>query len=153
MLRTASAPRRSRNGTAGVEINGGKNNNINDFTVGKNNNYGVWLRGASNNQINCSNTEDNGNIGVYVGCSVNGPINGKCSPAVPPSNNNFIYDHSARNNTKDGVVIDLGNTGNVVTDVFGSSNGDTDLLDENSNCDNNRWFFDGFGTASPSCIE
>ena len=125
------------NGTAGVEINGGRNNNINDFTVGKNKNYGVWLRGASNNQINCSNTEDNGNIGVYVGCSVNGPINGKCSPAVPPSNNNFIYDHSARNNTKDGVVIDLGNTGNVVTDVFGSSNGDTDLLDENSNCDNN----------------
>jgi hypothetical protein len=141
------------NGTAGVEINGGKNNNINDFTVGKNKNYGVWLRGASNNQINCSNTDENGNIGVYVGCSVNGPINGKCSPAVPPSNNNLIYDHSAQDNSKYGVVIDLGNTGNIVTDVSASGSGTKDLLDENTNCDNNRWFFDSFDTASPSCIE
>lgn len=141
------------NGTAGVEINGGSNNNINDFTVGKNNNYGIWLRGASNNQINCSNTDENGNIGVYVGCSINGPINGKCSPKVPPSKNNQIYDHSAFNNAKYGVVIDLGNTGNIVTDLNASSNGTMDLLDENANCDSNRWFFNSFDTASPECID
>jgi hypothetical protein len=142
------------NGTAGVEINGGSNNNINDFDgASHNKNYGVWLRGASNNQINCSNTRDNGNIGVYVGCSANGPVNGKCSPAVPPSNNNRIYDHESDNNGKFGIVIDLGNTGNIVTDFGGHSNGTTDLLDENANCDNNQWFFDFFDTASPGCIE
>jgi parallel beta helix pectate lyase-like protein len=142
------------NGTAGVEINGGSNNNINDFNgASTNKNYGVWLRGASNNQINASNTSDNGNIGVYVGCSANGPVNGKCSPAVPPSNNNLIYDHESDNNGKYGVVIDLGNTGNIVTDVGGRKNGTMDLLDENANCDNNRWFFDFFDKASPGCIE
>jgi len=141
------------NGTAGVEINGASNNNINDFSVDSNNNYGVWLRAASNNQINCSNTEKNGNIGVYVGCSVDGPINGACSPAVPPSNNNQIFDHSSSDNTKRGVVIDLGNTGNIVSDTFASGNTSIDMLDENPSCDNNEWFFDGFGTAMPGCIE
>lgn len=140
------------NGTAGVEINGGSNNNINDFTVGKNNNYGIWLRGASNNQINCSSTRENGNIGVYVGCSVDGPINGKCSPAVKPSNNNRIFDHTSSNNGKYGVVIDLGNTGNIVTDLTAKSNGTMDLLDENASCDHNQWFFITFNTASPGCI-
>jgi hypothetical protein len=141
------------NGTAGVEINGGSNNNINDFSVDHNLNYGVWLRAASNNQINCSNTQRNGNIGVYVGCSVDGPINGACSPAVPPSNNNRIYDHDSENNTNRGVVIDLGNTGNIVTDLSGFGNGSVDLLDENPSCDNNQWFFDRFGTAMPGCID
>jgi hypothetical protein len=141
------------NGTAGVEINGGSKNNINDFSAGRNKNYGVWLRAASNNQVNCSRTPDNGNIGVYVGCSVNGPINSKCSPKVPPSNNNQIYDHESDNNGKYGIVIDLGNSGNIVTDFGGHSNGIMDLLDENANCDNNHWFFDFFDAASPGCIE
>jgi hypothetical protein len=141
------------NGTAGVEINGGSNNNINDFTVDHNNNYGVWLRAASNNQINCSNTQHNGNIGVYVGCSANGPINAACAPAVPPSNNNRIFDHSSSDNSNRGVVIDLGNTGNIVTDVFTGGNGSIDMLDENPSCDNNLWFFDRFGTAMPGCID
>ena len=140
------------NGTAGIEINGGSNNNINDFRSNNNKNYGVWLRGASNNQINCSDSDNNGNIGVYIGCSANGPINGKCSPKVPPSNNNRIFDHSADSNTKYGVVIDLGNTGNIVTDLTAETNGTMDLLDENKNCDHNRWFFLGFNTASPGCI-
>jgi len=141
------------NGTAGVEINGGSNNNINDFTVDHNINYGVWLRAASNNQINCSNTQHNGNIGVYVGCSANGPINAACAPAVRPSNNNRIFDHSSSDNTNRGVVIDLGNTGNIVTDVFTGGNGSIDMLDENPSCDNNLWFFDRFGTAMPGCID
>jgi parallel beta helix pectate lyase-like protein len=142
------------NGTAGVEINGGSNNNINDFNVDHNNNYGVWLRAASNNQINCSQTEHNGNIGTYVGCSANGPINGPCSPAVPPSNNNRIFDHNSPSNTKNGVVIDLGNTGNIVTHIItATGNGGIDLLDENPSCDNNQWFFAAFGTAMPGCID
>jgi Right handed beta helix region len=140
------------NGTAGIEINGGNNNNVNNFSANHNNNYGVWLRGASNNQVNCSDSDNNGNIGVYIGCSDNGPINAKCSPSVPPSNNNRIFDHSSEGNGKYGVVIDLGNTGNIVTDVRAESNGTMDMLDENKNCDHNRWFFDGFNTASPGCI-
>jgi hypothetical protein len=140
------------NGTAGIEINGGNNNNINDFRSNNNKNYGVWLRAASNNQINCSDSDNNGNIGVYIGCSDNGPIKAKCSPKVPPSNNNRIFDHFSDNNTKYGVVIDLGNTGNIVTNVRAETNGTMDMLDENKNCDHDRWFFDGFSMASPGCI-
>jgi Right handed beta helix region len=140
------------NGTAGVEINGGKNNNINDFSAGSNKNFGVWLRGASNNQVNCSNTEDNGNVGVYVGCSSTGLSNAKCGRSVPPSKSNRIYDHSARNNLKYGVVIDLGNTNNSVSDVDSSGNTTMDMVDANASCDHDVWFFNHFVTASESCI-
>jgi hypothetical protein len=71
---------------------------------------------------------------------------------VGPSNNNQIFDHNSDNNTKYGVVIDRGNTGNIVTEGRAESNGTMDLLDENKNCDHNRWFFLGFNTASPGCI-
>jgi hypothetical protein len=140
------------NGTAGVEINGGKNNNINDFGAGNNKNFGVWLRGASDNQVNCSNTDDNGNVGVYIGCSSTGLINAKCSPSVRASNSNRIYDHSASDNLKYGVVIDLGNTNNSVSDVNSSGNTTMDMVDANASCDHNVWFFNGFATASESCI-
>jgi len=140
------------NGTAAVEINGGKNNNINDFSSGSNKNFGVWLRGASNNQVNCSNTDDNGNVGVYIGCSSTGLINAKCSPSVPASNSNRIYDHSATGNSKYGVVIDLGNTNNSVSDVNSSGNTTMDMVDANPSCDHDVWFFNGFTTASESCI-
>ena len=140
------------NGTAAVEINGGKNNNINDFSAVNNLNFGVWLRGASNNQINCSDTGENGNVGVYIGCSITGLVNAKCHPSVPASNSNRIYDHSALSNSKYGVVIDLGNTKNSVSDVNSSGNTTMDMLDANASCDNNIWFFNQFDTASQSCI-
>jgi hypothetical protein len=140
------------NGTAGVEINGGKNNNINDLGAGNNKNFGVWLRGASSNQVNCSNTDDNGNVGVYVGCSSTGLINAKCSPSVPASKSNRIYDHSANSNSKYGIVIDLGNTGNNVSDVNATGNGTMDMVDANANCDSDLWFFNHFNTASELCI-
>jgi hypothetical protein len=140
------------NGTAAVEINGGKNNNINDFSAVNNLNFGVWLRGASNNQVNCSNTNNNGNVGVYIGCSVTGLINAKCHPSVPASNSNRIYDHSASSNSKYGVVIDLGNSKNSVSDVNSSGNTTMDMVDANASCDNNIWFFNAFATASQSCI-
>jgi hypothetical protein len=140
------------NATAGVEINGGKNNNINDFNSGSNKNFGVWLRGASNNQINCSDTDFNGNVGVYVGCSSTGLINAKCHPSVPASNSNRIYDHSASNNSKYGVVIDLGNTNNSVSDVGSNGNTTMDMVDANASCDHDVWFFNSFTTASESCI-
>src|SRR5579885_614060 len=65
------------NGTAGVEVKGGKNNNLNNFTAQENNNYGLWVRGASNNQFNCANTDSNTHIGTIVGCSSSG-IGGPC---------------------------------------------------------------------------
>lgn len=140
------------NGTAGVEVNGGNSNNVNDFSVDSNHNYGVWLRGASNNQVNCSNTNDNGTIGVCVGCSATGPISAACSPKVPAGKNNHIFDHTSDSNGHYGIAIDLGNTGNIVTDITSTGNPTFDMFDANPGCDSDLWFFATFGTASQSCI-
>ena len=71
---------------------------------------------------------------------------------MPPSNSNRIYDHSANGNSKYGVVIDLGNTRNSVSDVNSSGNTTMDMVDANASCDHDVWFFNAFATASQSCI-
>ena len=135
-------------------MNGGKNNNINDFAADHNTNYGVWIRGGSSNQVNPSETDDNGKVGVFVGCSSTGPISAACSPKGPASKSNKIFDvYSVSGNGKYGVAIDLGNTGNNVSDVDASDNGTDDMFDANSGCDNDRWYYNEFDTASAGCID
>ena len=139
------------NGTAGVEINGGNSNNLNNFVAQNNSNYGVWIRGASNNQFNCANTDGNFNIGTFVGCSATG-IGGKCKPKAVAKRNK-IYDFSSDSNTNFGIVIDKGNNGNSVSDTAAQSSGTFDMDDENPNCDHNLWFLNPFDTASQLCID
>ncbi len=143
----------SANGTAGVEIAGGKNNNLNDFSADHNQNYGVWVHGgAKNNQFNCANSRFNGGVGVFVGCAADGSVGNNCTPKGVPNNGNKLYDYNSFKNDGKGVVIDLGNTGTLVANVSATSNGGTDLDDENPNCSGNLWFLN-IGTSSQNCID
>jgi len=144
----------SGNGTAGVEIAGGKNNNLNDFSADHNQNYGVWVHGgAKNNQFNCANSRFNGGVGVFVGCAADGSVGNNCTPKGVPSNGNKLYDYSSFKNAGKGVVIDVGNTGTLVANVSANLNGGTDLDDENPNCSGNLWFLNIFDTSSQNCID
>jgi hypothetical protein len=140
------------NGTAGVELNDAQRNNINDFSADSNNNYGVWLKASSNNQINSSSSDSNVNVAVYIGCSASGPVSAKCK-GVGNSNGNRIFDHTSALNGKYGFAIDLGDSGNIVTntDNFGASI--DDMFDANLNCGKNQWFYNTFTTRSASCIQ
>ncbi|HYB91389.1 MAG TPA: hypothetical protein VEC38_10120 [Candidatus Binataceae bacterium] len=136
----------NNNGTAGVEVVGGKGNNINDFGTGGNGSYGVWISGGGSNQVNCSDTDGNGKVGVLVGCP--GSTSAACS-----SKSNKIFDHTADGNGNYGIAIELGSTGNNVTDTSATGNGTDDLYDANSGCDSDLWYFNYFNTASASCID
>jgi hypothetical protein len=142
------------NGQAGTFLNNTKNVNVNDFNTQNNSTYGVWIREGSNNQINCSNTNFNGKIGLYVGCHTDGTHGTTCK-GFGPSKNNRLFDHSTDNNGDAGIVIDLGNTGNVVGDFTSNSNGGSlDSIDENPGCDSDVWLSPSgnYGRTNQGCI-
>lgn len=140
------------NGTAGIELNNAQKNNINDFSSDSNNNYGVWLKHSSDNQINSSSSDSNLNAAIYIGCSPSGPVSAKCK-GVGNSLDNRIFDHTSAINGKYGFAIDLGDTGNIVTnsDNFGATI--DDVFDANVNCGKNQWFYNSFTTRNASCIQ
>jgi len=140
------------NGTAGVELNDAQKNNINDFSADSNNNYGVWLKASSNNQINSSSSDSNVNIAVYIGCSPSGPVSAKCK-GVGNSLDNRIFDYSSAINGKYGFVIDLDNSGNIVTNSNNFGATIDDVFDANTNCGKNQWFYNTFTTRNASCIQ
>lgn len=107
---------------------------------------------SSNNQAGNGSSDNNLDTGVYIGCSATGPTDAKCK-GVGPSKGNRVYDGGASTNTKYGVAIDLGDTGNIVGDMEGGSNGTDDALDNNANCDSNVWVSDSFPNANQSCIQ
>jgi hypothetical protein len=139
------------NGTAGVLVTKGHNNNITNFASDNNAVYGVWLKASNANQVNSSET-DADEIGLYVGCSSDGTVGAKCT-GVAPSKNNKIYNHFASTNAAIGIAIDIGNTNNIVTDTHASANTVDDLSDQNSNCGNNLWILNSFVTANAACIQ
>jgi hypothetical protein len=142
------------NGQAGTFLNNTKNVNVNDFNTMNNATYGVWIREGSNNQINCSNTNFNGKIGLYVGCHTDGTHGTTCK-GFGPSKNNRLFDHSTNDNGDAGIVIDLGNTGNVVGDFTSDSNGGSlDSIDENPGCDSDVWLSPSgnYGRTNQGCI-
>jgi hypothetical protein len=140
------------NGTAGIELNDAQKNNINDFSADSNNNYGMWLKQSSNNQINSSSSDSNVNVAVYIGCSASGPVSAKCK-GVANSLSNRIFDHTSAINGKYGFVIDLGDSGNIVTNSNNFGATIDDVFDANLNCAKNQWFYNTFTTRNASCIQ
>ncbi|HVA79904.1 MAG TPA: hypothetical protein VNF29_03165 [Candidatus Binataceae bacterium] len=143
----------SDSNTNGVVIEDTTGSNINTFTAGSNTNYGVWVESSSNDQINDFNTQKNGGTGTYVGCAATGgPSGARCTSGGRPSNNNRIYDAFSGSNGGDGIAIDLGDSGNLVTDIDATSNTGDDAVDENPSCDHNLWFGNSITKAGSSCI-
>jgi hypothetical protein len=80
-----------------------------------------------NNQINNSITNNNGNIGNLRRLFGQRANQLQLFPALPPSNNNQISNHSPGKNTASSSTF--GNTGNTVTDSDAIGNGTMDLLE------------------------
>ena len=139
----------------GVFLNGATGANINDFDADDNSVYGVWIRSGKGNQVNCFGSRNNTKTGVYIGCHADDTRGTTCA-GVKPSSGNRIYDFSPQDNGDAGIVIDVGNGGNVVTDISSTGNlGGVDSIDENPSCGTDRWFnsgTDNFGVTSQSCI-
>ena len=129
--------------------------NINDLGLENNSVYGIWIKGGKNNQVNCAYSEVN-ETGVYIGCHDDDTRGTTCGKGSPTSSGNRIYDLGSYENFDAGIVIDVGNLNNVVTNVnFVGNGGDFDSIDENSDCGTNRWVAAGdtrFGEPNQACI-
>ncbi|HEY9158464.1 right-handed parallel beta-helix repeat-containing protein [Candidatus Binatus sp.] len=140
----------------GIFLNGATGANINNFDAIDNSVYGVWIQGGKGNQVNAFASGSNTGTGVYIGCHDDDTHGTKCA-GVKPSSGNRIYDFNAESNGDAGIVIDLGNEGNVITDVHISGNaGGVDSIDENPSCGTDQWIQERtttvFGVTSQSCI-
>ena len=145
----------SGNNVVGVFLDGATGANINEAFAVSNTVYGVWIRGGKANQINSGISESNTGTGLYIGCH-DDDTRGTACKGVMPSSGNRIYELMSQSNGDAGVVIDLGNKGNVVRDVEISGNsGVADSIDENPGCGTDQWIENGnstFGVTSQSCI-
>jgi parallel beta-helix repeat protein len=63
-----------------------------------------------------------------------------------------VLGNTVTGNAVDGVVIERGRHGNEVIGNTASSNGATDLVDQNFQCDSNVWRNNSFGTRNQPCI-
>jgi hypothetical protein len=142
---------------AGVELNSARNNTISALLAIGNQNYGLWIRQSVNNKISLGQFLNNQNIQLYVGCSDNGPVSEKCR-GVGDSKGNQIYGDlgstsNGASNGKYGIVIDLGNTQNLVTNNSVTNDSIDGLFDANSNCDQNKWLLNRFDSSNVGCIQ
>ena len=140
----------------GIFLDGATGANINNFDTIDNSVYGVWIQGGKGNQVNAFGADSNTGTGVYVGCHDDDTHGTKCK-GVKPSSGNRIYNFYSETNGDAGIVIDLGNEGNVITDVHIAGNlGGVDSIDENSNCGTDQWIQERtttvFGVTSQSYI-
>jgi hypothetical protein len=144
-----------KDNVVGVFLDGATGANIADSGAEDNKVYGVWIRGGKGNQVDAFDTENNTGTGVYIGCHDDDSRGTKCA-GVKSSSGNRIYDLESEHNGDAGVVIDIGNEGNVLTDVGIESNaGGVDSIDENPSCGTDQWINDGFsdfGVTSQGCI-
>ena len=142
----------SNNGKYGIWVHSSSGNYVSATSTNSNGIAGVWVDRSTGNRLTGFSADSNGTAGVYIGCNPAFSGTGSsCSPKES-SNSNLVFDIGARNN-KYGIVIDLGNEHNQVTDNTATGNTLTDALDENSNCDQNNWFAGNYGTKSPAtCI-
>jgi hypothetical protein len=148
------------NTSFGIVLSNAKGNDIGNYSASGNGIYGTWLIASSGNQINSATSGDNQIVGIYLGCSSDGPTGSKCK-GVAGSNGNRIYNVHAGVSamssiiSKFGIVIDLGNGGNLITDAFSHMDKKFDLVDLNPGCGTNIWFANQFDTESSdtSCIK
>lgn len=117
------------------------------------------LRGSSNNSLANIVVTDNGDNGIEVKDGSNG---NQSTNTVASNNsngisiagdNNQLTNTTASGNSVNGIEFVLGGESNLLVNSVASGNGNFDLLDNNPNCDNNRWIIYIVITKSPAtCI-
>jgi Right handed beta helix region len=135
------------NTRAGVSFNSSNNDTIATVTVANNGKYGFWLLSSKGNLITDANgTANNGRVGILLGC---GPEPG-CS--ATGSNNNRITNSGASGSSGAGILIDKGNSQNIVTLTHNAGNPkNRDMVDNNPQCDSNIWY-NNTGSGNRKCI-
>jgi hypothetical protein len=140
----------SSSGDSGTILDHSDDSILEDFTASSNHKFGVWVNRSSRDVLDDFTANSNLLTGVFLGCSATGPTGVKCTG--PDSTRDVVNDADVKFNGNKGVAIDLGDTKNTVTRVFGDGNTGPDGLDENPSCDKNSWTDDVFTSASPSCV-
>lgn len=139
----------------GVFLDGATGANINDFGAEDNTVYGVWIRSGKDNQVNDFHAINNTGTGIYIGCH-DDDTRGTTCKGVKASSGNRVFDFTSSTNGDAGIVIDLGDGGNVITDLETTGDlGGVDSIDENPGCGTDQWINDGsdnFGKTSGNCI-
>lgn len=117
------------------------------------------LRGSSNNSLANIVATDNGGNGIEV---KDGSNDNQFTNTVASNNsngisiagdNNQLTNTTASGNSVNGIEIVLGGEGALLVNSVAAGNGNFDLLDNNPNCDNNRWIIYAAITKSPAtCI-
>lgn len=135
------------NSRAGVSFNSSNSNTVATATAAKNGKYGFWLLSSKGNVITDANgTANNGRVGILLGC---GPQAG-CS--ATGSNNNRVTNSGGSGSGGAGILIDKGNSENIVTMTHNGGNpNNRDMVDNNPNCDSNIWY-NNTGSGNRKCI-
>jgi parallel beta-helix repeat protein len=133
--RLASSTSRG-NTFVGISVGTSQGNVLTENTATDNGVHGFEIVGASHQLGNNMATDNGANGFVILG------------------NNNKIQDNVAMSNGENGIEVEEGATGNRLTGNVGESNnslGSFDLVDNNPNCDQNRWR-ENTGTRNQNCI-
>lgn len=147
----------------GIKLNAVRGAMLVNVTATANYTYGVWLRASSNNTVADFTASQNTIAGLYVGCfGSGGTLSQPCDTPVPPSNGNILAGLATSSrvfgptqpNQEYGVIIGIGNAGNRVVDVTGSTNGTgssgADAADYNPGCGGDVWRDNHFATTIPA---
>jgi parallel beta-helix repeat protein len=127
------------NNQHGFTVSGGSNNNFVGNVASNNGGVGIFLFDDTGSQVKANTTNGNGEDGIRAGQGI--------------STGHTIKDNTANGNGVAGVRLLAGSTGNSVKGNTAQSNNVTDLIDENSACDNNTWMHNIFNTANQACIQ
>lgn len=151
----------AHNAQVGLAANGDSNKLIKNVSM-DNGDVGIWVTGFSNS-VTLAKSTDNSSAGIYVtgqGNKVTGCrafANGGHG-IVTFGDADQLSANLVMQNGSYGINLD-GSTNTSVKNNFATGNGQPDMRDATSNCGNNLWTNNVFGTsdangtASPSCID
>jgi len=130
----------------GIAINNGVNNHVNNNQVsnvgGSFLSVGIRLWGGSDNDV--------------TGNTVQSLKPGTLPPAgliLQGADNTAVHGNLVSNNPGNGIWAQTGAVGNFISGNTALNNSGNDLQDDNTDCDNNTWQGNTFGTANQGCIQ
>lgn len=145
----------SGNGSDGVEVNGDRNT-LTGNTANDNGSDGIDVDGDDNKVVG-NTANGNGDNGFEVDGDRNlftqNTANGNDDDGFEiDDDDNKVKANVAMGNSGNGILVELGNTGNSITKNTATGNG-VDLQDQNGDCASNSWKNNTFDTKSPACID
>jgi hypothetical protein len=155
------------NNKNGVVVRNSSDINLFNFSTLMNKDNGAWLDSSNNSVVGSATSTANTNQGIWLRSSVDNLIidsggvasNGKAGILLGgghKSNDNVVTNSGGSGNKLAGIEIDTNNRDNIVTVNTSSGNGSgkaaADMVDQNSKCDDNRWY-NNKGTGNQPCIQ